>query len=297
MGTTSQREQIWNNHKRAWFTGIALLVISLLVTSISVIAATRHPPAGERNATATRYSSAGGRNAVHFGTLPPGAKLPSGAECARLVRGSPNPEDEPMNARFNRVTGQHVPPGFFSSGDSPQAAELAPLITGDFTGTTAEILEWAACKWGISQDIVFAQAAVESSWQQTKLGDWTADVNLCPPGHGIGADGTPGECPQSYGILQDKYRFEKAAWPGIAASTAMNVDAAYAIWRSCYDGFEVWLGEGPMNQLYRAGDLWGCVGRWFSGDWYSPEAQEYIDLVKKYAGERVGQQPSLAPTP
>src|SRR6185437_15625725 len=290
------RPQIWNNHKRAWFTGIALLVIFLLFTSASVIAATRHSPADESNA-ATRHSPAGERNAVHFGTLPPGAKLPSGAECARLVRGSPNPESKPMNAQFNSVTGQHVPPEFFSSGDSSQAAELAPLITGDFTGTTAEILEWAACKWGISQDVVFAQAVVESSWQQTKLGDWTTDVSLCPPGHGIGADGTPGECPQSYGILQDKYGIEKAAWPGIATSTAMNVDAAYAIWRSCYDGFEVWLNEGAMNQPYRAGDLWGCVGRWFSGDWYSPEAQEYIDLVKRYVGEQVGQQPSFAPTP
>src|SRR5689334_17949428 len=108
--------QIWNNHKRAWFTGIALLVISFLVTSTSVIVATRHSSSGEHDA-ATRYSSGGERNAVHFGTLPPGAKLPSGAECARLVRGSSSPESNPMNARFNRVTGQHVPPGFFPSGD------------------------------------------------------------------------------------------------------------------------------------------------------------------------------------
>ncbi len=271
-------DRVRNSRKRSFLIGIALFVTAFLVTATSVIAVTRH-------------SAPGARNDVYFHTLPPGARLPSGAECARLVRGSPGPESRPGNARFNRAAGQHVPPSFFPPGDSPQAAELAPLITGYFTGTTQEILEWAACKWGIDQDVVFAQAAVESWWQQAKLGDWTTDVKLCPPGHGLGADGMPGECPQSYGILQNNYRFERAAWPGIAVSTAMNVDAAYAIWRSCYDGFEVWLDDGPMSQPYRAGDLWGCVGRWFTGDWYTPEAYKYIELVKKYVSERVWQQP------
>ena len=70
--------------------------------------------------------------------------------------------------------------GSFPLGTVQQAAELAPLITGDFTGTTQEILKWAACKWGIDQDVVFAQAAVESWWQQTELGDWTTNVKPAP---------------------------------------------------------------------------------------------------------------------
>ena len=270
--------QIWISHKRALLIGIALLTIALSVTITSAFAG-------------PRYSLSSEQNAIYFHTLPPGAKLPSGAECARLIRGLSSHEARPMNAQFNRATGKNVSPGFFPSGDSPQAAELAPLITGDFTGTTQEILEWAACKWGIDQDVVFAQAAVESSWQQAKLGDWTANVKLCPPGHGLGADGTPGECPQSYGILQNRYSSEESVWPSIAVSTAMNVDAAYAIWRSCYDGFEVWLNDGPNSQPYRAGDLWGCVGRWFAGNWYTPEADGYIDLVKKFVSERIWLQP------
>jgi hypothetical protein len=105
---------------------------------------------------------------------------------------------------------------------------LAPtlLISGEFTGTTREILQWAACKWGIDQNVVFAQAAVESWWQQAQLGDWTANAMRCPPSHGIGADGKPGECPQSYGILQNKYHLEQEAWPGIGVSTAMNASFA-----------------------------------------------------------------------
>lgn len=54
----------------------------------------------------------------------------------------------------------------------------------------------------------------------------------CPPGHGLGRDGKPGLCPQTYGILQNRYPFERASRPGIGRSTAMNADTAYAIWRS-----------------------------------------------------------------
>ena len=151
--------------------------------------------------------------------------------------------DEP---RLQPHPGQRVGSGFFPAGDLPQADQLlAPRINGDFTGTTSEILRWAACKWGINQNIVFAQAAVESWWHQTTLGDWGTDAAACPPGHGPGADGKPGQCPQSYGILQNRYPFEQASWPGIADSTAMNADTAYAIWRSCYDGYETWLNNVP----------------------------------------------------
>ena len=86
----------------------------------------------------------------------------------------------------------------------------------------------------------------------------------CPPGHQPGADGKAGQCPQSYGILQNRYPFEQASWPGIGDSTAMNADTAYAIWRSCYDGYETWLNTVPRGQTYAKGDLWGCVGRWFA---------------------------------
>lgn len=228
-----------------------------------------------------------GRPPVHFRTLPPGAKLPSGAQCARWVRESPSAENRVVNLAFNGSTGQHVGRRFFPAGDSPQVKKLAPLITGDFTGTTREILRWAACKWGISQDVVFAQAAVESWWQQNQLGDWGTDPRRCPPGHGIGADGRPGQCPQSYGILQNKYSFEKAAWPGFAASTAMNADAAYAVWRSCYDGYEVWLNDEPRGQRYHAGNLWGCVGRWFAGAWFTSAADRYIRQVKAFFRSRI----------
>ena len=31
---------------------------------------------------------------------------------------------------------------------------------------------------------------------------------------------------------------------------------------------------------YAAGDMWGCVGSWYSGDWHSPGAQRYVGRVR-----------------
>ena len=44
-------------------------------------------------------------------------------------------------------------------------------VTGGFTGTTDEIIQWAACKWGWSDNVVRAQAIRESEWHQDALGD------------------------------------------------------------------------------------------------------------------------------
>jgi hypothetical protein len=226
-----------------------------------------------------------------FNTVPPGKKLPSGAQCAAWVRSRPLKENKGVNRKYNHTRGQHVGKHFFS-GDTPQANKLiAPRVNGNFTGTTAEILRWAACKWGINQNIVFAQAAVESWWRQTTKGDW--ETSGCPPGHGPGVDGMAGECPQSWGILQNRYPYEKSSWPGIMKSTAMNADLAYGIWRTCFDGYETWLNTVPHNGTYKAGDAWGCVGRWFAGRWHTQPAQQYIAFVRKYLKEKIWTTPDF----
>jgi hypothetical protein len=125
--------------KPVWITiGAAALAV---IAAVSVFAATDSPsssppPKVEKTTTSPAPSA---RPAVYFHTLPPNAKLPSGATCARLVNESPSPEVRPQNARYNHTTGQHVPASFFPEGDLSQVAELAPLITGDYTGTTEEL--------------------------------------------------------------------------------------------------------------------------------------------------------------
>src|SRR5690242_1242470 len=112
--------------------------------------------------------------ASHFTTLPPGSALPSGAQCATLIKH--RPENKRMNGSYNATPGnQHLDPNFVP-GDDPRAnTQLFPRVDGNFTGTTDEILQWAACKWGIDEDIVRAQAAKESWWEQTVKGDFGTD--------------------------------------------------------------------------------------------------------------------------
>jgi hypothetical protein len=265
--------------RRRQFHRVRALVLTSLVVAVAASGS-----AAEALASAPAASPAASAPAF-FGTLPPGAKLPSGAQCARWVLARPIKENKGMNRRYNKVKGERLAANFLAD-DAPKADKLiVPRVNGDFTGTTAEILRWAACKWGINQNVVFAQAAVESWWRQTTKGDW--ETSGCPPGHGPGVDGEPGLCPQSWGILQNRYPYEESSWPGIERSTAMNADTAYAIWRACYDGYETWLNTVTHVGRYHAGDLWGCVGRWFAGRWHTAPAQQYIAKVKLYMREHI----------
>lgn len=208
-------------------------------------------------------------------TLPPGAALPSDATCAARVQAVP--EVRPSNAVANHTRGVGGNTEF-------------PRVTGDFTGTTDEIIQWVACKWGINANVVRAQAALESWWFQSSPGDFTTQMSTCVPGHRqIGADGMSGQCPQSIGILQDRYPYHMSAFVNndATASTAYNLDYAYAVWRQCFDGDDQWFNTVDHGATYRSGDLWGCVGAWYSGRWYTSAAVGYINRVKGYLSEQV----------
>jgi autotransporter family porin len=244
------------------------------------------PPAGAPSPTPLPTSSVAPSR--HFSTLPPGSALPDDATCAARVRVVA--ENKRMNAATNATRGaQTIPASFFSGDDARDGETIAPRIDGAYTGTTDEILQWAACKWGIDEDIVRAQAVTESWWRQTTLGDFGTDPTQCSPGHGLGVDGTPGQCPQSYGILQNRYPYEVASWPAIATSTAFNADLAYGIWRGCFEGYETWLNTVDRGAAYAAGDQWGCVGRWFAGRWHTAAADGYISTVQGNLAARTWQ--------
>ena len=188
--------------------------------------------------------------------------------------------------------GHQVGPGLFPSGDSPRVTALAPLISGDFTGTTQQILEWAACKWGVNQDVVFAQAAAESSWNQSHVSDWGSDPTLCPPGHGLGDDGVRASARKATESCRPSTSSGRRP-PAITESTAMNVDVAYAIWRSCFNGDEVWLqNSASPAHPYRSGDLWGCVGRWSRAAGHL-RRRGYIERLQHLLQEKVWEQPGF----
>lgn len=198
-------------------------------------------------------------------TLPPGSVLPDDAKCASLVKRSswePRPDNYQANhtnvyAQGHRLTGSYL-----------EQYGYQERVTGNFTGTTDEIIQWAACKWGFDAEDVRAQAVKESTWHQSELGD-CGEVTV-PETRGCA----------SVGILQVKGAnlppTHPGTWPYAQQSTAFNLDYALAVRRACFEGKETWLGCG-----YHAGDLWGCIGRWFSGGWYDSGAQNYIALVKE----------------
>ena len=178
-----------------------------------------------------------------FPTLPVGASLPSGAQCAARVRDAAEIRPENAAANANRGGRQYANSRTDWAGFN--------RVDGDFAGTTDEIIQWAACKWGIDEDIVRAQIIKESYWYMSTVGD--------------GGD--------SFGVGQVRRSAHGSAFqfPQVNAqnSTAYNLDYTYASWRACYEGVYGWLNQtSERNGTYGPGDVWGCLGVWFSGRWY-----------------------------
>jgi hypothetical protein len=206
-----------------------------------------------------------------FGTIAVGQALPSDPECAARVRRH-GVEIRPENAPYNTVAA--IPTA------APPDYPYLGRVTGAFSGTTDEIVQWTACKWGIDEDVVRAWAAYESGWRQDLLGDFGDDPAACLPGHPMGADGRKGRCPESVGILQVRYPALPGGILGASRSTAYNLDLALAVWRTCFDGGEPWLDRADKGEPYVPGDAWGCVGRWYAGRWHTKQAESYIEAVK-----------------
>jgi hypothetical protein len=138
-------------------------------------------------------------------------------------------------------------------GFAPEAqTRIVSRIDGAFTGTTDEILQWAACKWGFDVDTVRAQAFTESKWRMSYNGDGGA----------------------RWGILQIKPAAHPGTWPWARDSTAYNVDYTLARRRACYEG---WSYDGAGSR----GDLWGCIGMWYSGS-YGSGYGDYVATVRHW---------------
>jgi hypothetical protein len=242
-------------------------------------------------ASVSAQESAGTR----FPTLPPHADLPSGAECAAQVRAAPASmtpaEVRPQNSVANHTVPTHQELAMFHA--QPVKGTFVPpsdfaRVDGNFTGTTDQILRWGACKWGVEEDVVRAEAVAESHWRQAGTGDSSSDPSLCPPGSGFPGAWNGTTCMQSYGIMQMKYR-SFGGFPASKDSTAFNVDFRLAYQRACMNGDINYLPRRlppPGYPIYPNGTteqmMWGCMGDWFSGSWYDAGALKYIAEVKSH---------------
>ena len=131
-------------------------------------------------------------------------------------------------------------------------------VTGRYSGTTDEILQWAARKWGFDPNLFRAVAYVESRWKMSAVGDG-----------GL-----------SFGLFQLKRTYHCCV-PLSSRYSAFNADYYGAILRAYFDGRQTWLNDVERGERYRAGDIWGSVGAWYAGRWRTPDALGYIRHVKR----------------
>lgn len=228
----------------------------------------------------------------YFSLLPVGAyaSLPGDAAAAARVRRS-TWEPRRANARYNRTVPVHLrlrPENNADHAYDPRWNQyVLHRITGHFTGTTDEIFQWAAAKWGLPDNLLRSIAYMESGWQQDNYGDYVRNRSECLPGY----KHLP--CPVTFGIVGTK----STSWPGLYPwnrdSTAAAVDVLGGWLRGCYEGWVWWLRDHQNRSrgVYHAGDLWGCVGAWYSGNWHDgpvsgPGGQNYLLRTQYWLSQR-----------
>jgi hypothetical protein len=145
----------------------------------------------------------------------------------------------------------------YYASDGYRSSEMDPpytwmkMVDGQYTGTTEMIIRWAACKWGMDEDMIRAQAMSEhGTWVQwNAAGDARYSVNQCQAGNNPDHDSTnlwgyliANACYQSWSIWQSKVVYRRpnvgswTTWPAMNESTAFAADYRYAAQRSCMNG-------------------------------------------------------------
>jgi hypothetical protein len=262
----------------------------------------------------------------YFHLASPGSwrSLPSGDTCKGRIHAS-TWEPRPDNHKRNHVMPDPAavraalaarPRAVGNASDTRWDTWLLPRVDGQFTGTTDEIFQWAACKWGLPDNLLRAIAVNESTWYQYLTypsgravpkygsGDVFSAASAASRaycrfvarfGYDYQRDLGSGICPQTFSIVGLK-SWQDPAWgrwpdnqngafPFNRDSTAFAVDYLAGHLRGCYEGWQFWL-EGSGTGNYAAGDLWGCVGTWYAGAWYTGEAKSYIARVRQFLHSR-----------
>jgi hypothetical protein len=203
----------------------------------------------------------------------------------------PAPETVPANAQANNATPTSAQlQSFYGASDywGRNVVAVNPYyryVTGHYTGTTDEIIQWTAWKWGIPQDWLRAQYVQESLWKQAALGD-LATVTASQYSQYPSQARVPGTLNvyQSMGISQVKWTPDGRVGPGTEPmrweSTAFNADYEAATIRFYFDD-PGGLRSAWGDPTYKAGNAWNSLGGWFeSYPWLSPGQLHYITLVQ-----------------
>jgi hypothetical protein len=168
-------------------------------------------------------------------------------------------EPRPGNVAANHTVPTKAQLQYFrANSDMP----YAKYVDGRYKGTTDDIIEWAAYKWGLPEEVLRAVAVTESWWRESTVGD-NGD---------------------SFGLFQVRRPYH-CCLPFMRDSTAFNADYYGGIIRAYYDGKQDWLNNPDIAQQngkrYRPGDLWGSIGAWYSGRWRTEANKGYVAAIRK----------------
>jgi hypothetical protein len=216
--------------------------------------------------------------------------------ASRVLR--KNWEPRPGNALFNhneptpdQLRQVKVPAYMDARGHA-----VLDAVTGHFTGTTDEILQWGAYKWGFDPDLVRANAVDESHWHQNFIGDIDNGVSLGIMQ--IKSRYFGGTCPQSphFPPVLDPTSAHSiqrylASEPSCLSynSTAFAVDYRLAYLRACMNrSITYFFNHEPASGHPRYADasgdelLWGCLGSWYSGYFWDAGSLDYIQRISRF---------------
>ncbi|MFL5828989.1 MAG: hypothetical protein ACJ76X_03655 [Solirubrobacteraceae bacterium] len=222
------------------------------------------------------------------GWVAPGTTPLSDAQAAGLV--THEPETRPANANANRYVPTDAQLQAFHSATrsdgtlADSANTLRKYVTGRpglSNPSTDDLIQWTAHKWGIPEDWIRAQMVIESSWNQTALGDRSVIVtnwaSLYPGQAHISGSA---DVYQSMGLPQIRWAPDGSQSPGTEPlrwqSTAFALDYLGAQLRWYYDGDCSWCGTG-----YSSGQQWNSIGAWYEPyPWNNGQQQAYIRKVQ-----------------
>jgi hypothetical protein len=158
--------------------------------------------------------------------------------------------------------------------------------------STDDLIQWAAHKWGIPEDWLRAEYALESYWNSFQLGDDTAVSSTWYAEYPSQARiAGSSNVYQSMGIAQVRWAPDGSLGDGTEPlrweSTAFNIDDQAATIRFYYDD--------PSNVRSSWGDStyvpceqWNSIGGWYDPyPWNNSGQASYIANVQTYVSDQV----------
>src|SRR3954469_4952795 len=166
------------------FVPAALLIGALGIAVVDDASAAPPPPAGG-----------------YFQRLPAGSTLPSEATCAAAIHHSTWEPRADNTTRNNTVPTAAQLAAFQAANlddfdSTANGTNWKGRVNGQYTGTTDELVQFYACKWGLADEDLRAQMVDESDWHQNAVGDLTSNTANCPSD----AQFSGSQCYQSYGL-------------------------------------------------------------------------------------------------